>query len=520
MGRCRNYYYDGKPLRSEEFLTEQNYFREDLCSLRSLFFGKGIVYGFGIHKQKGSRFILDQGMAIDEQGRILLNTKEQIFDIREVENSEKLTNSFGYLQILYQEHECKEKETKQTTLLEESFSLRFIDETISKKHRYFKEHNVYDDAFVRIYFRIPAYFADAGMMNIHLLVHKKTDIRMHFHFMLTSDHVVLKNEDADINLTFGDSGDEDVTFLLEKKETAKGKRGYLNFSSVEITINDQTIMIDDMTISFSIVHDLPDTIHKLLYANKDNDKNSLLLGCIKYHIDQEEWIIDEVISQASAYASRPMLNQQASSLLKSYGYQPKQEIVTLKEELKHNSGSFRMLLNEDETFYVSEEIAHGLGVGNVCVQAGIQILKSNELCFGNTSFFHEKEEEVEIASRVMMEEGTFQVACKVPRYHTLDHIDIVWFADKYPSLDSTQGLSLLRLEPVAIELPIFSSHIFTPIFVNSNDLQDVVFAIDDEHGGTIDEEGTFHAADVPGVYQISAKCHEEVVYAYVKVVTK
>ena len=68
----RNRYFYGKLLTVRDFEVEQNYMRKKSQLLSRLSLGAGVVCGLGVSASDDSTLLIESGMALDYQGRMVV----------------------------------------------------------------------------------------------------------------------------------------------------------------------------------------------------------------------------------------------------------------------------------------------------------------------------------------------------------------------------------------------------------------------------------------------------------------
>jgi hypothetical protein len=165
--------------------------------------------------------------------------------------------------------------------------------------------------------------------------------------------------------------------------------------------------------------------------------------------------------------------------------------------------------------YVSEEISHELGLGNVCVNVCIVHKDNGAMLFGNGDVFKKADigtplHKVDTAVIVYPEKGTFKIGLKFLDGEDITSISLRWFAFK-PQKDSEEYPDkkeiTLRVEPDVVSVKP-REEIRFKAFVQGTANKKVKWILKDEDGGSIDENGIYKAASVRGTYEIIARSEE------------
>ena len=166
----------------------------------------------------------------------------------------------------------------------------------------------------------------------------------------------------------------------------------------------------------------------------------------------------------------------------------------------------------------SEEIAHGLGLGDV--ELVLHVIGKGGSYTGRADIFSGQEERVETAARLDLNMGTFVIGIRLLE-HRGEDIRIGWtairkisrneFADAEPRIYIHPGLMNMKtretghLEAVCVNL----------------DAADLVWQVLDPDGGSIDPDGTYHAPNRSGVYEVRCvKKNQEQIRASVFIVVR
>lgn len=100
----RNRYFYGKLLTVRDFEIEQRYNRSKSQLLNRLRFGAGVVCGLGVAASDDTTLVIESGMALDYQGRMIVLEEPMLRKLQMLEGQEELLGkSTGYLCLTYDE---------------------------------------------------------------------------------------------------------------------------------------------------------------------------------------------------------------------------------------------------------------------------------------------------------------------------------------------------------------------------------------------------------------------------------
>lgn len=173
--------------------------------------------------------------------------------------------------------------------------------------------------------------------------------------------------------------------------------------------------------------------------------------------------------------------------------------------------------------FFSEEISHGLGLGNVLVVAGLRDENVSDCSFvyGSSEIFDEGDSGVkaEVAVRVNSATGTFKIGIRLLEAAAADSAVIHWTAIKRSEIRAAADRRII-IDNGTKTLGVLESAYFTVKFVNLPPCG-IRWSVVSENGGSIDDNGCYTAPNHGGVFKIRAVCAEdESVFAAAYIVVK
>ena len=104
----RNRYFYGKLLTVRDFDIEQRYTRSTSQLINRLAFGAGVVCGLGVSASDGSTLLIESGMAIDYQGRMVVVEEPLLRKLQMIEGQETIKGKeSAYLCMEYHESQIE-----------------------------------------------------------------------------------------------------------------------------------------------------------------------------------------------------------------------------------------------------------------------------------------------------------------------------------------------------------------------------------------------------------------------------
>lgn len=163
--------------------------------------------------------------------------------------------------------------------------------------------------------------------------------------------------------------------------------------------------------------------------------------------------------------------------------------------------------------FLSDEITHSLGIGDVSISAAVEYGESEErrLLFGNGEVFASKNggktvPKIETAAILYPDKGTFQIGIRLGDYVEGHSVRVRWFAYK-PKRDTAAMRAreniVVRITPDIRKTDPLERIRFTAEVKGTED-KSVIWSVADADGGNIDENGLYQAPSTPGTYEIVA----------------
>ncbi|MDE5967413.1 MAG: hypothetical protein K2G89_11345 [Lachnospiraceae bacterium] len=160
--------------------------------------------------------------------------------------------------------------------------------------------------------------------------------------------------------------------------------------------------------------------------------------------------------------------------------------------------------------FYSEEIIHGLGLGDVSIILGAArgIQEGNQIIYGEQSVFEEKNGmDIALAAKVNPKRGCFVIGMHCRGFIEAKKVKICWTAVK--EVEYTDKLPQeLAIRPNMAELSFRESLYFEAV-LDGEVQKHVNWTIKEAEGGSIDNDGCYMSPSMAGVYEIRAEFLEQ-----------
>lgn len=153
--------------------------------------------------------------------------------------------------------------------------------------------------------------------------------------------------------------------------------------------------------------------------------------------------------------------------------------------------------------FFSEPIPHGLGLGNV--QILLRIEQGDAVYSGAEGIFDGEDQRVAAASRLRRKEGTFVVGIRLLEDIKDTDILVGWTAVRNRRRNEfREEERRLFIKPGMVNIKVREDFKLSVVAVNMDDME-VFWEAKSPQGGGVDSDGTYHAPNEPGVYEVTAR---------------
>ena len=562
----RNRYFYGKLLTVRDLEAEQNYMGAKRRLLNRVVSGAGVVCGLGVARSDDTTLLINSGMALDYAGREIVVEELLVRRLEMIEGYETLQGAKdAYLCLRYDETPIEPVNavgsdtgaTSQCNMVREGYRLFFSTE--APEYRGLLEalgkENVkvlYAANGLTLVFYADAAACAGSEFAAGVLVVKGENAPP-VRFTLEGESSVVESENGRICLVYSESPEEkrsvfQTVFHLKAQNLSDmvtplfpngaeltvemGGHTYKNILDMETQL---TLCAD--RVNYQALLDRRDDLAKHLGGRElpiylarlelIEAADRIFLGSVtnlpfgqRLHRDFASQASDanhmEVTTSVEALEFwqkpdvRATYRQDSNALHLAFGI-PSPEVY----DYSTNHGTVDITMPggiKVNHRYYSEEIPHGLGPGNVEVRLAVEFLDVDEAhLFGNSEVFRHKSSQVtppwvETAVVVYPSRGTMRIGVWLHDNIEGNRIRIHYYAQK-PERDTRRMLEnrqvSVRIIPEVSRLGKREQMRFRAVVQGSED-KNVVWAVKDEGGGAIDQNGIYQAPETADTYEITA----------------
>ncbi|MEG1773773.1 MAG: hypothetical protein RR320_02845, partial [Oscillospiraceae bacterium] len=554
-----------------DFEAEQRYFNDKRRFVNRLTGANGIVAGLGVIMADDTSLILQAGCAFDASGRELVVPETRVVKLSTIEGFSQLTTQNAYLGISYDEqpvdevyavmsdeagsvHHNKLREQYKLTLLDENLVARISSLTDDMVGRL----TIYADQEVEVAQLTPRFLPTGSELMVQVQITRLIPGKGEYSFAYHLDTPGLCNADAqqateiaanNLHLEQGETRTFDC--LLHPEPYVYGGGTALSIKNFTIRKGgDEAFSLNrEFSADIKPVSQELTDFYLTSYYGKSMDKTlgdaydeRLWIAKITLIRQNTSVIIDSV--SPPPFGQYSYNAQQLMALRRIEAFYPRARAATAAsaaastapssalvaagqpDQLRNTAcGVFTLSLGlgyDTKESIFSEEIMHGLGMGPVYVDVGIEYITSDkkkggnsEIILGDISIFdqdaHADDSEriykISTAVKVLPERGTFVVGVRPGDPAGPISIRVRWFAIKLGEVNKqikpkqSEGERMLMINPDTIVLqPKATAHI-SPVFINMPS-EACVYKLADTEGGSIDQNGLYTAPSREGVYEI------------------
>lgn len=153
--------------------------------------------------------------------------------------------------------------------------------------------------------------------------------------------------------------------------------------------------------------------------------------------------------------------------------------------------------------FFSEPIPHSLGLGNV--QILLRVDQGGQVYSGAEGIFDEVEQKVAAASKLNRNDGTFVVGIRLLEDIRDTDVLVGWTAIRNRRKNEfREHEQRLFIKPGMVNMRVREDFKLSVVGVNMEDTE-VIWEARSPQGGGVDPDGTYHAPNEPGVYEVTAR---------------
>jgi hypothetical protein len=568
----RNRYFYGKLLTVRDFNTEQEYNALKRRLINRLVVGAGVVCGLGVSASDDATLTIESGMALDYLGREIVVEKALIRRLEMLEGYGELAGrDCAYLCLCYDETQEEpvnaagsSSDNRECNRIRETHRLYLSPQPPDYKTllgaRSGGSGNVsvlYASDELTIVLYTPAAVQAGGSFEMTALV-VKNDKTLPVRFTLEWENGFIDNEGKRLITEYTDSANTvrnvtEVKFRYTVRDIADlaaqlfpsglelnveiGSRSYKNFLQPDAGVYvcgtperyEEYVRISDSLDSHTSGGEMPIYLAKLELVGVSD---RIFLGTVtdlpfgqqlrrggEAETKEREGIQVTTSVKTLEYWQSPAVRavSDGGSLHLEFSL-PKPENYDYRTSHGYVDVAMPGGIKVNSKYY-SDEVAHGLGPGNVNVRLAIEFTGGtggNAMIFGNTDVFRSKHSEVdppwaEAAAVIYPEKGTMRIG--VWTHDTVDgnSLRVHYFADK-PDRDTRP---LIDEPHISVEITPEIARVerrgklqFEASVKGGAD-KAVIWSVKGDDFGSVDENGVYQAPESRGTYEITARCRAD-----------
>ena len=564
----RNRYFYGKLLTVRDFEVEQNYQRRKTQLLSRLSLGAGVVCGLGVSASDDTTLLIESGMALDYQGRMVVVEEPLLRKLQMIEGQETLQGQdSAYLCLGYDETDIEPVNavgadtgaSRQCNMTSEGYRLFLTAQP--PEFRSLLEAGGHDNVSVlyaskelTLVLTAPEAVCAGEEFTVEVLV-VKNERTPPVQFRLEGESAFVDSGDGRIRLEFRESAGEKrrvytASFQLKARQLAGvdsplfptggeinlelGSHSYKNYIEINTRchlcenqdeLEERGQRTDNLERHLR-GRDIPIYLAKLELIHS---AGSMFLASVTSLPFRQR------LGREAAGAGRQEL-QAVTTSVRSLEYWQKPDV---KAVYQPSAGSLHLdfgIPSPEQYDYAvahgtvdltmpggirvnsrvfSKEIAHGLGAGAVDVRLSVEFEAGEEgetaLLCGNSEVFKSKSVDVappwvEAAAVVYPERGTMRIGLWLHDTVKGNLVRVHYFAQK-PERDTSRILSQRKVSlSVTPEFSRLSCRgkLQFQADVVGSEDKSVTWSVKEENGGAIDRNGLYQAPELPGTYEITA----------------
>lgn len=552
----RNKYYYGKLLSVDDFQLEQRYVNDKRRMTNRFLHGAGVAAGLYVVRIDEKTVSLENGYALDSLGReIVVDTpvirRLSLLDgyASSVENSDK---DYVYLCIDYEEEETgavhniagntiAAGEAQAYNKIKETYRLYLTDtepeQAILDKSALYEQVQIWHARDgIRIRLAMPKYIPAGGTGQIRFEIENDTKKYLEFSADLSLDCLSYEGQPSfTVNFNEGQyekTGKYVITYPVTAAELAEAAGSVrISEKGMQLFLNKEPLPFYGTGIKFPvqiIKGGVRSRIIQDYYRSamdqivKLNQQERLYLAKIhlmrvegdcgieqienlpfnQYILNQNlSFALHQLTIQESEGEDRKVRQEGAGGAQKQGGRKEQQNGGILMSQ-----GSYWLDLDgggQRGDRFISEEIAHGLGLGPVYVQAGLED-EEGVVTYGSSEIFPDMELLLELAVRVYPERGTFQIAGRLREQVIKSGVMVHWAAVMNVEEKAVKKIDRrIFIKPSVLELSARESHYLEAVCTNMDD-KTVTWQLQ-KNGGSMSPNGMYTAPNLPGVYEVVAQ---------------
>lgn len=549
----RNRYYYGKLLTEQDFNSEQRYFNDKRRMVNRFLHGTGVVAGLRVVGIDEKSISLESGIALDGAGREIVADRPAVLRLEQIDGFQKLAQQGPldrvYLCMEYQETEAMpshnvtsgssiEAGNMEFDKIKEGYHLYLTDMPLANPEDtldyLFRRRTVlFENEDLRLVQEYPRFVKSGEEFLVSLILENRGSAR----------ECSLQLEEALVCASFEGSSRFEVS-AAERLESRDSIRRYeFTLRAFPVEMGDVEFYIHPRQLSLKsggrllrpeqqavlkipvVAGDTFDILKERYFGNAMDEalKNAYLLGIYLAKIDLihtgHVYMIDRIEPMPfDQYVYSPFL---AMGMFRALIEERRKENEKKEESLPapvpgaapektpYAAGTVEIELGiggrRGQKFF-SHPIVHGLGLGKLSIVLSLE--QEEEMMFGSSEIFEDKNPKAELAAKADITKGSFVIGLRLLESTGQQSIRVHWTASMDKGRDyGALGEQKLSIRPDKLELKLRESCYLEAVAENLSGAT-ILWEVKSPGGGTVSRDGMYTAPNRPGVYEIQAWCQE------------
>ena len=542
----RNKYYYGMLLSVEDFNSEQKYMNDKRRLVNRLVHGIGVVSGLNVVAIDDQTISVESGLAFDNTGREIIVDSPVTKKLSMIKGYETAmsrgSNAYVYLCLEYTEGEkgnsydiSSADGAAEHDKIREGYSLYLTssepDDRIDPvKDIYEQTTTVYSDGKLRIRHIIPRFVNSDSIFELRVEI--ETFTKQYASFSYDAQLICLTDDSDDDSvlsvrfneMLFEKKGKYTLTYKLRVGNVVDTK-GVVKVEPSSFTLTYDKIPVEASASGKSETNVIKGDLREaIISASYSRDMDSLFRAALGQRlylarinlVNAGDTAVIESISNLPF--GQYVLGNDLQNALQLLSI-PASGGNMLISEKKSDSGIPRASEREiaggvcrvdlssgspkNKLFY-SEEIIHGLGLGNVSIILGIKT-ENDGAVFGDAEVFKDNVPNIKLAAKLDPSRGSFIIGVMTLSTVLDDYIDVRWTAIRdIDEAVSEKSRMKLMIKPNSLVLRPRETRYLEAVCLNMTN-KTVRWSVSPDTGGDIDANGLYTAPNTEGVYEVIAQ---------------
>lgn len=552
----RNNYFYGKLLSVRDFQEEQKYFNDKRRLSHFLTTGAGVVSGMNVVLLDETTIALEKGFALDYMGREIVVAESVTKKVSTIKGFDDLEDTENvYICIAYDEREDELIHTitgKMTgrnqyyNRIKEGYQLFLTTEAenvneLTQDNLLERRTVLFDEQGLKVTQVTPYYVEQNQCAVIRVIIEKQNLPKtVSVYYDLNCSGFQTEKGENKISVYFQENSmtanqKTTLQYRIIAESSSAIAKGFL-LQQCSITIGNENYNLENQKINCEVgeIALMDYVIQKHMKKHFEDivsteGENKIYLAKIKWIKQGERYSIESI--ENMPFQQYVLSNTILAALLKQKQQLPvlqKQQVEKIpvqEQNYQQQKVASGVEIIETDFYtnkksYFSEEIAHGLGSGDVMIQTALEdvidqrdFFNMRKNIFGTSSVFIDSPYQtelpvVEIGVLSYPDKGTFRIGVQFKKDAKVTTVKIKWWALKkeYKQQSSLAEVSNVEIiiEPNTIMLKPREKYKFQAV-ITGTDSQECKWSITEEYGGKIDSNGVYEAPSREGVYEIVVK---------------